>query len=218
MSEKIPLTEQDFSEDFIAKFEEADNRYYQEVTVTSVDGTCPYGHKEGEVFRVTNCNNDGLCGALYRAVHSSAITLHYGGSIPWEKDPDIFYGLCPEQGRVQVEVKRIEKKDFTFLKTRKPARDMTGKGFRGLDEYRIFIEIIDVENNCAWGNRAGKRYEVDPFNTGGICGYLYSKIYSFINLYISGGSAPWEFEKNTIMSVCPDTYNQVTFKLIREKR
>jgi uncharacterized repeat protein (TIGR04076 family) len=144
--------------------------------------------------------------------------MHYGGSIPWEEDPNGFRGLCPEMGRVQVSVKRVEKEDFKFLKTRASARDMTGKGFRGLDEYKLIIEISDVANKCAWGNRAGKRYEVDPFNTGGVCGYLYTRYYDFITLFSSGASVPWEFEKDTLMSVCPDSYNQVSFSLIRQKR
>ena len=95
---------------------------------------------------------------------------------------------------------------------------MTRKGFQGMDTYRLIIEITDVANECAWGHSAGERYEVDPFNTGGVCGYLYARIYDFINLYNSGVSPPWEFEKNTIMSACPDSYNLVSFQLIRELR
>jgi uncharacterized repeat protein (TIGR04076 family) len=59
---------------------------------------------------------------------------------------------------------------------------------------------------------------VDPFNVGGVCGYLYSKTYDFINLYFSGVSAPWEMEANTIYSVCPDSYNQTSFRMVREER
>jgi len=218
MVEKKDLLELTFEDDFVRKFIEAENRYYQEVTITNVEGECPYGHKAGDVFRVTNCNNDGLCGALYKAIHTQIITMHYGGSLPWEENPDTFRGLCPKLGKVRVSVKRIEKGDFKFFKTRPAPRDMTQRGFRGVDKYRLIIEITDVANRCAWGNRAGKRYEVDPFNTGGVCGYLYARIYDFINLYNSGVSPPWEFEKNTIMSVCPDSYNQVSFRLIRELR
>ncbi len=218
MTEKKHITDQTLSDDFVRKFIEAENRYYQEVTITRITGTCPYGHKEGEKYRVTNCNNDGLCGSLYKAIHSPIITLHYGGGLPWEKDPDTFHGLCPEAGKVQVQVKRVRKKDYDFCKTRPTARDMTGKGFTGLDNYRMFIEIIDIANNCAWGNKAGQKYEVDPFNVGGVCGYLYSKTYDFINLYFSGASPPWEMEKNTMYSICPDSYNQTSFRLVREER
>ncbi len=43
---------------------EGANRYYQEVTITSVTGECPYGHKEGDQFKITSMNSDGICGAL----------------------------------------------------------------------------------------------------------------------------------------------------------
>ena len=218
MEENKDLQELTFEDDFVRKFTEAENRYYQEITITNVQGECPYGHAVGDVFRVTNCNNDGLCGALYKAIHSQIITMHYGGSLPWEETPDGFRGLCPEMGRVRVSVKRIEKGDFTFFKTQPAPRDMTRKGFRGVDTYRLIIEITDIANECAWGHSAGERYEVDPFNTGGVCGYLYARIYDFINLYNSGVSPPWEFEENSIMSVCPDSYNLVSFRLIRELR
>ncbi len=218
MVENKDLPEMSFEDDFVRKIIEAENRYCQEITITDVQGECPYGHVKGDVFRVTNCNNDGLCGALYKAIHSQIITLHYGGSLPWEKTPDEFRGLCPEMGKVSVSVKRIEKEDFTFFKTLPPPRDMTQKGFRGIDKYRLVIEITGLENECAWGHSPGERFEVDPFNTGGVCGYLYSRIYDFINLYNSGANLPWEFEENTIMSACPDSYNLISFRLIRESR
>ena len=218
MVENKDLPEQSFEDDFVRKIIEAENRYCQEITITSVQGECPYGHAKGDVFRVTNCNNDGLCGALYKAIHSQIITLHYGGSLPWEETPDGFRGLCPEMGKVGVSVKRIEKGDFTFFKTLPPPKDMTQKGFRGIDKYRQVIEITGLENECAWGHSPGERYEVDPFNTGGVCGYLYSRIYDFINLYNSGANLPWEFEDNIIMSACPDSYNLISFRLIRELR
>ena len=109
MEEKKDLRELTFEDDFVRKITEAENRYYQEITITNVQGGCPYGHVAGDVFRVTNCNNDGLCGALYKAIHSQIITMHYGGSLPWEETPDTFRGLCPEMGKVRVSVKRIER-------------------------------------------------------------------------------------------------------------
>ena len=218
MTEEKQNNDYVFPEDFVRKIIEAENRYYQEVTITKVNGECPFGLKEGEVYRVTNCNTDGICGSLYKSIHSQIITLHYGGGLPWEKDQASFKGLCPEMGKVQVDVKRIEKENFKFCKTKPEPRDMTGKGMPGVDKYRVFIEIIDVANVCAWGNRAGLRYEVDPFNVGGVCGYLYSKAYDFINVYYAGKNLAWEFEPNVMNSVCPDRHNQTSFRIIREER
>ena len=55
MEEKKDLQELTFEDDFVRKITEAENRYYQEITITNVQGECPYGHVAGDVFRVTNC-------------------------------------------------------------------------------------------------------------------------------------------------------------------
>ncbi|MFC1671247.1 TIGR04076 family protein [Spirochaetota bacterium] len=212
------VPEEKTAEDFVRHIIETENRYYQEVKIVKVSGECPYGHKEGETYSVTNCNHDSICGALYKSIHSSIITQHYGGILPWEKTKGLFKGLCPEEGRVQVEVKRFEKDDFTFLKTRTQAKSMLGKGFPVIEKYTHFLEIIDVANDCAWGHKEGQCFEIDPFNPGGVCGYLYARVYDFLNLYFSGADLPWEGEKNIMNSFCPDSYNLVSFRIIRKKR
>ena len=125
-------------------FRDFENRYYQQVTVTGVTGQCPYGHTEGEQYRVSNCNNDGLCGALYTSIHHSIVTLHYWGSLPWSKNPDTYLGMCPEM-KVQVEIRRMEQEERNLLKTKAQPRNMVGKGFPVIDKYRAFIEIMDVD-------------------------------------------------------------------------
>jgi uncharacterized repeat protein (TIGR04076 family) len=217
MTEEKQSNNQINHKDFVTHIINTENRYYQEVTIAKITGECPYGHKEGEKYKVTNCNNDNLCGALYKAIHASIVTLHYGGGLPWEKSPDTFKGICPEM-RVQIEVRRFEKEDFNLLKTQTHTRDMTGKGFPALDKYRAFIEIIDIANNCAWGHKEGQRFEVDPFNVGGVCGFLYSHVYQFMNLYFAGAGLPWEREEHIMHTSCPDTFNQTSFRLVMEER
>jgi uncharacterized repeat protein (TIGR04076 family) len=120
--------------------------------------------------------------------------------------------------KVQVEVKRIEKKDLEFLKTESAFKDMTNRGFKSLDKNQTFIEILGVEYYCAWGHKEGQRFEIDPFNTGNVCGFLYSKVYPYLNVHLSGASVPWAMEDNVINSVCPDSYNQTSFRLVIEER
>ena len=117
-----------------------------------------------------------------------------------------------------MEVKRFEKEDFNPLKTRTDTRDMTGKGFPALDKYRVFVEIISIANRCMWGHKEGEKFEVDPLNIGGVCGVLYWEAYHFMNLLFSGVSLPWEGEENIVHGACPDLFNQVAFRLIREER
>jgi len=70
-----------FSVEEVSEIAKIVNRYYQEVAITKISGTCPYGHKEGEKFRVTSVNHDGLCGALYQAIHPCIASMHYGGGV-----------------------------------------------------------------------------------------------------------------------------------------
>ncbi len=51
-------------QEVVKRFRDFENRYYQEVRIAAVTGECPYGHREGETYCISNCNNDGLCGAL----------------------------------------------------------------------------------------------------------------------------------------------------------
>jgi hypothetical protein len=48
-------------EDATAAVLRAENRYYQEITITGVEGECPYGHKVGDQFKVTAMNSDNIC-------------------------------------------------------------------------------------------------------------------------------------------------------------
>ena len=126
----------------VKHFRDFENRYYQQVTVTGVTGQCPYGHTQGDQYRVSNCNNDGLCGALYTSIHHSIVTLHYWGSLPWSKNPDTYLGMCPEM-KVQVAIRRMEQEKRNLLKTQVQPRNMVGKGFPAIDKYRAFVEILD---------------------------------------------------------------------------
>jgi uncharacterized repeat protein (TIGR04076 family) len=145
------------------------------------------------------------------------VTLHYWGSLPWEKNPDQYVAMCPEM-KVLIRAKRLEKKKPGILKSTAPPRSMTGKGFPAVDKYRAFIEILGVEHICVWGNKEGLRFEIDPFNTGGVCGFLYSKIYPYLNILLSGVTFPWSAQEHEMISVCPDSYNKTSFRLFIEER
>ena len=217
--EKRHNHQNDEMDEGLAEIIRAINRYHQEVTITGITGDCPYGHSQGEKFIVTGMNSDGLCGSFYQAIHPLFSALEYGGGIPWEKSAGSFKASCPEMGKVQVEVKRFENKDpMQRLKTKTDFKDMTGKGFPGIDKYRVIIEALGIERNCMWGHKVGERYEVDPFNIGGICGALYEVVYPFINTLLAGGGLPWEGDKNIIHGACPDPYDLLTYRLIREER
>lgn len=210
--------EWDEADNIVAKILKGENLYYQEVTITRIEGECPYGHKEGDKFRVTALNCDGLCGSLFKNIHASIVTLHYGGSLLWEKDPDTFTGFCPERGRVQVACKRFAQEKPVRLKTKPPFKDMTGKGFPTLDKYRVKAEVLDIAKRCYWGHKVGDAFEVDPFNVGGACGFLYGQFYHFIQTLLAGATPAWATQEHSVTAVCPDTYDQLAFRLFLEER
>ncbi len=212
------LNEQNMEEvdDYLEKIRREAYRYCEDVTITDINGTCPYGHTAGDTFTLTNMNSNNMCGSLYQAIHPNLVTLHYGGLLPWSGEP-VFSGICAE-GRVKVEVKRRELPKPTALRTENTFRDMTGKGFSGIDTYRVYLETVSVANKCTWGHCEGQRVELDCFNVGKVCGFLYWELYQYLNVLLSGGSMAWEADPDSIHGCCPDPFNQVTYRLIREKR
>ena len=197
---------------------QAENRYYQEVTITEVAGECPYGHKKGDQFKITTMNSDGICGSLLKSLFSQITTLHYGGSVLWEENQNIAKGWCPEGGKVQVTIKRVERQEKTLFKTPCEMKDMTGKGYPALDKYRIFIEVRDIAINCYWGHKIGDIFEVDPFNVGGACCFLYAQLYPYIHVLLSGSAPPWAWDERTVMGECPDTYDRLAYRLFVKER
>jgi len=197
---------------------EKENRFYQEVTITRVNGMCPYGHREGDQFKVTTMNSDGMCGALLKSLFLPLTILHYGGTVLWEEKGQLSSGYCPEGGRVRVAVRRVERQEKTLLKTPCPTKDMTGKGFPALDKYRTFVEVRDIAVNCYWGHKVGDVFEVDPFNVGGACCFLYTQLYPYIHVLLSGAAPPWAWDEQTVMGECPDTYDRLAYRLFLQER
>ena len=207
----------DSADEYLEKIRREAYRYHEIATITEVNGTCPYGHKQGDVHKLTNMNSDNMCGSLYNVIHPSLTTLHYGGTLPWKGDPTVFNGTC-EEGIVKTEIKRVQLEKPIVFRTPNTVVDMTGKGFEGIDKYRIYLEVLGVANHCTWGHKEDHKIELDLFNIGKVCGFLYWEIYQYVNLLLSGGSAPWEPDPNIMHGCCPDPYNQVTYRLIREER
>ncbi len=218
MSENQEFRNIEVTEEFTEEVLAGINTCYHEVTITKVNGQCPYGHREGDTHRVTSMNTDSLCGSLFHTLYPSVMSMQYHGNAPWEKEKGRCQALCPEMGKVQVDVKRVEKDDTKLFWTKSTTKDMTGKGYANLDKYRVFVEILGVENHCTRAQRPGKRFEIDHFNIGNLCGCLYWGVYHFMEILYSEGQVPWEGEEHIIHGICPDIFNQCSFRLIREKR
>ena len=197
---------------------QGENRYCQRAVVTKVKGSCPFGHCEGDTFTLTALHAGGMCGALLTAIMPPVVTQHYGGTLVWKNRSDGFSGSCPEGGRVTVDVQRLENTSEKMMKQDFPYRDMTGKGYPGLDAYRVFVEIEHIEGNCMWGHSVADRIEIDPFNVNGMCCLLYNQLYPYLHVLLSGETPPWATREHSMAGECPDTFNRLSFRMSIEPR
>ena len=80
------------------------------VKVISQKGTCDAEHKVGDQWIIGSNTPAGICLSAYNAVYPNARTLRFGGSFPWETDPDVSTVACPDaQNPVVFELRRVQK-------------------------------------------------------------------------------------------------------------
>ena len=71
-------------------------RYDVKITLLSQLKKCPAGHKVGDEFIVGRYTPGGLCMGAFASLLPYITTLRFGGSFPWEKDPDSGTFGCPD--------------------------------------------------------------------------------------------------------------------------
>jgi uncharacterized repeat protein (TIGR04076 family) len=64
--------------------------------VISQKGTCEAGHKVGDEFVIGRGTPPGMCSWAFHILFPFAEVLQFGGSFPWEKDPDRAIVACPD--------------------------------------------------------------------------------------------------------------------------
>lgn len=64
--------------------------------VVSQKGTCSAGHKEGDEFVIGQKSPSGMCTWALYTIFPFAEVLQFGGSFPWESDPDKTTVACPD--------------------------------------------------------------------------------------------------------------------------
>jgi uncharacterized repeat protein (TIGR04076 family) len=79
-------------------------------TIKEIKGKCNAGHKVGDTFELDGLDSGRLCGFFYHDIFPYLITLQFGGSFPWNENPDIAEYECPDRtNAVKIELKRIRK-------------------------------------------------------------------------------------------------------------
>ena len=85
-------------------------RYEVNIKVISQKGTCAYEHKVGEEWVLKTKTPEGICLAAFNSLLPNARVLMFGGSFPWEADPDVTTIACPDaENPVVFEVRRLRK-------------------------------------------------------------------------------------------------------------
>jgi len=64
--------------------------------VISQKGTCAAGHKVGDEFVIGEKTPPDLCSWAFYSLFPFAIVLQFGGSFPWDKDPNKATVACPD--------------------------------------------------------------------------------------------------------------------------
>ena len=70
--------------------------------VISQKGTCEAGHKVGDEFTIGQTTQSGMCSWVFFSLFPVAEVLEFGGSFPWDKDPDKSKVACPDPGNPVV--------------------------------------------------------------------------------------------------------------------
>lgn len=79
--------------------------------VISQKGTCALGHKVGDEFVIGDYTPPGMCAWAFYALFPFAAVLQFGGTFPWEKDPDKAVVACPDSTNpVVFELRRTSRR------------------------------------------------------------------------------------------------------------
>jgi uncharacterized repeat protein (TIGR04076 family) len=70
--------------------------------IISQKGTCAVGHKVGDEFIIGEKTPPGLCVWAFYSLFPFASVLQFGGSFPWEENPDKITVACPDPGNPVV--------------------------------------------------------------------------------------------------------------------
>ena len=78
------------------------------VRVVSQKGTCAFEHKVGDQWVINGKTPEGMCASAFNALYSNLRVLRFGGSFPWEDDPDVSTVACSDAANpVVFELRRL---------------------------------------------------------------------------------------------------------------
>ena len=79
------------------------------VKVESVRGKCARGHHPGQEWRIAQKTPEGICIGAFGSLIPAIRTLQFGGTFPWQTDPNVAKVGCPDPvNSVTYLIERLE--------------------------------------------------------------------------------------------------------------
>jgi len=76
--------------------------------------------------------------------------------------------------------------------------------------------VTAAKGSCHANHKTGQRFELNCYDSGGLCGFFYHDIFPYLSAMQFGGKYPW-WDKDQIEVECPDRYNTVSLRIEKKK-
>jgi uncharacterized repeat protein (TIGR04076 family) len=87
--------------------------YDVQVKLVGNQRPCHVGHKVGDEWLFQYKIPEGMCFLAYNSIFPFLTVLKYGGTFPWQEDPDVVMASCPDSEVVNVfELRRVPAKPW----------------------------------------------------------------------------------------------------------
>jgi len=89
-----------------------------------------------------------------------------------------------------------------------------------MEEEKLGIKFIGTvkgaKGSCHANHKTGQKFELNCYDSGGLCGFFYHDIFPCLSVMQFGGKYPW-WDKDQIEVECPDRYNTVSLRIEKKK-
>jgi uncharacterized repeat protein (TIGR04076 family) len=75
--------------------------------------------------------------------------------------------------------------------------------------HKVSVRVISQKGKCEAGHKVGDEFIIGDKLPAGMCSWAFYALFPFVAALESGGSFPWEADKDKTTVACPDPGNQV---------
>ena len=81
---------------------------------------------------------------------------------------------------------------------------------------KFIAKVTSQKGACHANHRLDQKFELNCYDSGGLCGFFYHDIFPYLPVMQFGGKYPW-WDKDSIEVECPDRANPVSLTIERKK-